>query len=65
LLLSNSKLLKNVNENSQKSEYKMELCQNVFLTSTEKAKRYLAERRFIHALIPDTDIFPRYTNSRE
>jgi hypothetical protein len=25
-------------------------------TSTEKAKRYLAERRFIHALIPHTDI---------
>jgi hypothetical protein len=26
------------------------------ITSIEKAKRYLAERRFIHALIPDTDI---------
>jgi hypothetical protein len=34
-------------------------------TSTEKAKRYLAERRFIHALIPDTDIVLRYTNSRK
>jgi hypothetical protein len=34
-------------------------------TSTEKAKRYLAERRFIHALIPDTDIILRYANSRE
>jgi hypothetical protein len=30
------------------------------LTSTEKAKRYLAERRFIHALIHDTDIVWRY-----
>jgi hypothetical protein len=36
-----------------------------YLTSTEKAKTYLAERRFIHALIHEADIVLRYTNSRE
>jgi hypothetical protein len=34
------------------------------ITSTEKAKRYLAERRFIHALIPDT-VYCAFTNSRK
>jgi hypothetical protein len=30
-----------------------------------KGRRSLAERRFIHALIHEADIVPRYTNSRE
>jgi hypothetical protein len=46
---------------SRPQQYAVNLHEN----KHRKGQRYLAERRFIHALIPDTDIVPRYTNSRE